>query len=118
MERLFGLFRNPWEPGVFIGSAECDFCSFSGGPKSFQLSGQNDSVHIGVSNLFVPGDGCLFVAPSLIVHYVDAHGYCPPRVFQEAVMTCPEMRSVDYLKAVLANGPPGITRLGQGHVEM
>lgn len=62
---------------------------------------------MGVFNLFIPGDGVLYVAPSLILHYMDAHGYGPPKEFQASVMSCPPMRSMDYLKAVLKNGPKG-----------
>ncbi|AMV29564.1 hypothetical protein VT84_34535 [Gemmata sp. SH-PL17] len=60
---------------------------------------------MGVSNLWLPGDGFLFVAPSLILHYMDAHEYSPPDEFQEAVRACPPMRSMAYLKALLKNGP-------------
>jgi hypothetical protein len=58
---------------------------------------------MGVSNLFVPADGRVFVAPSLIV-YVDAHGYAPPVEFQRAVLKCPPMKSTAYLRQVSAAG--------------
>lgn len=58
--------------------------------------------------MFIPGDGILYVAPSLILHYLDAHGYQAPVEFQSAVMNCPPMRSMNYLKAILKNGPKGI----------
>lgn len=113
VEKLFKLLHKPWQPALFAGRQECEFCSFSGGPASFGISEQGGSVEIGESNLFVPGNGCVFVTPSLVIHYIDAHRYRPPDVFQEAVMACPEMRSIAYLKAILANGPKGITRQGQ-----
>ncbi len=50
--------------------------------------------------------------------HIDAHQYRPPDVFQQAVMACPEMRSMPYLKAIRANGPKGITRPGQRNSEM
>jgi hypothetical protein len=31
-------------------------------------------------------DGETFAAPTMIVHYVAAHGYCPPAGFQSAVL--------------------------------
>ena len=62
-------------------------------------------IHFGISNLFVPGRDCIFVAPSMIVHYIDAHRYEPPEEFWRAVLDCPEMRSDAYKKALLANGP-------------
>ncbi len=48
----------------------------------------------------------------------DSHQYRPPHMFQQAVMACPEMRSMDYLKAILANGSKGISRPGQRNSEM
>lgn len=101
-----------------MGVHQCEFCRFSGGPGAFGFSEQSESVQMGVNNVFVPGNDCLFVAPSLIIHYIDAHRYCPPLAFQEAVTASPEMRSVAYLKAILANGPKGIARPGQGSTEM
>lgn len=62
---------------------------------------------MGTSNLFVPAEGFLYVAPSLILHYMDAHDYSPPVDFQRAVMACPAMRSMEYLKAVIENRPQG-----------
>ncbi len=52
----------------------------------------------------------LYVAPSLILHYIDAHGYAPPDQFQRAVMECPPMKSMPYLRALLANGGRGIVK--------
>lgn len=98
--KLFELLREPWQPCVFAGSHECQFCRFSGGPDRFRLRRQRESVLVGCWNLFVPGERCIFVAPSLMIHYIDSHGYCPPAAFQQAVMGCPEMRSMAYLKAI------------------
>ena len=41
------------------------------------------------------------VSVECIAHYVDAHGFCPPATFQEAVLRCPEMRSRAFLEALL-----------------
>lgn len=48
----------------------------------------------------VPGKEVLYVAPKLISHYVEAHGYCPPREFVNAVLRCPPFSSTDYAVAV------------------
>jgi hypothetical protein len=45
-----------------------------------------------------------YVAPSLVLHYVDAHEYLPPESFQRAVMACPPMRSMEYLRAISRHG--------------
>ena len=68
--------------------------SAPGGPPA------NDSVTLGRDNVYIPTDGRVFVAPSLVIHYIDAHHYQPPDDFQAAVLNCPEMRSMAYLKAL------------------
>jgi hypothetical protein len=89
-ERLVQLLRQPWGPGVFVGFHDCEFCQYE--PAR------------GIANLFIPGDGFLYVCPELITHYMNAHFYAPPQEFCHAVLACPPMRSMEYLKAVLANG--------------
>jgi hypothetical protein len=59
---------------------------------------------MGFKNVFVPGDAKIYVAPELILHYIDRHGYAPPGEFQQAVLDCPTMRSVAYLRAILKLG--------------
>lgn len=107
VNKLAGLLVNPWEPAFAMGRHACGFCRFSGGPPTIQIGdfpGRKE-VRIGAANLWLPADNFLFVAPSMILHYIDAHGYLPPAEFQAAVMACPEMRSTDYLKALVKNGP-------------
>ena len=89
--RLVTLCREPWQPAVSCGVHECDLCLYEPGAK-------------GAANVFIPADGFLYVCPQLIAHYMNAHGYLPPDEFSRAVLSCPEMRSVEYMKAVLANG--------------
>jgi hypothetical protein len=108
VRKLLELLHDPWEPVVALGIHECGFCRLSGGPSTFRFGRSGSEAILGASNVFVPADGFLFVAPSLIVHYMDSHEYSPPADFQQAVMACPPMRSMDYLKAVLKNGPKGI----------
>lgn len=107
VRKLAELLVNPWQPAVAAGRHSCGFCRLTGGPAAFRFGNlvTSSEVRIGVSNLWLPADGFLFVAPSLILHYMDAHGYAPPDEFQAAVMACPPMRSMDYLKALLKNGP-------------
>lgn len=102
------LLVNPWQPAVAMGRHECGFCRFSGGPATFRFG--DVEVQFGVANVFIPADGFLYVAPSLILHYIDSHGYSPPEDFQHAVLACPPMRSIDYMKAVLTNGPLGFAK--------
>jgi hypothetical protein len=87
----------------------CSLCSLSHGPSEFRLwqSPGMPVVPMGNRNLVVPGNGYLYVAPSLILHYIDAHQYAPPEEFVKAVLECPPTRSQEYQKAVQANAPKG-----------
>lgn len=91
-ERLVELARDPWQPAIAMGFHRCDLCLYDG------ASGRR--------NLYVPGDGVLFVCPELIAHYMNAHGYRPPDEFCAAVLACPPMRSMPYFKAVLSVARP------------
>lgn len=102
-DTLISLLANPWQPFVSAGRHACPFCRFSGGPARV------GEVTMGSANLFVPAEACVYVAPSLILHYIDAHGYAPPDAFWEAVRACPPMRSMAYLKRVAVLG---LTRRG------
>jgi hypothetical protein len=86
--RLVELVKEPWQPGIFMGFHRCDLCMYEG------LSGKR--------NLFVPAGDKAFVCPELVTHYMNAHGYRPPDEFCAAVLACPPMRSMPYLKALLA----------------
>jgi hypothetical protein len=52
-------------------------------------------------NFYVPAEGRIYVAPGMMLHYVDAHEYAPPAIYQEAAVRCPPMRSMDYFRAIL-----------------
>lgn len=101
---LCRLLVNPWSPPIASrGVHRCELCRFSGGASKYSFEGYSFSA-IGSSELFVPFDNRVYVAPVSIAHYIDCHGYCPPPEFQQAVLECPEMRSVRYLKLILDGG--------------
>ena len=66
--------------GAFLGYHTCEFC------------GQSD----GIGNFGVPSGDLLFVAPEMIVHYIEAHGYRPPAEFIEAVLRSPLPNTREY----------------------
>lgn len=101
-DSLVSLLVDPWQPAITAGVFRCPFCRFTGGPAEIQYA--DTTIRQGVTNLYVPGDHCIYVAPSLIAHYVDSHGYAPPTEFQRAVINCPPMRSVAYLRCVREHG--------------
>jgi len=99
---LVRLLAEPWQPVVTKGFASCGFCQFSRGPYSLRY--KRATIALGAANVFVPGESEVFLAPSLMAHYIDAHRYRPPDVFQEAVLRCPEMGSTEYLDMIRARG--------------
>ncbi len=107
-EAFARLAANAWQPFVHAGRHACQWCVFSGGPAEVRVG--DLTVAVGATNVFVPAEQAMYVAPSLLLHYMDAHEYAPPEVFQRAVIACPTMRSMDYLKALRAHG---IDRLGR-----
>lgn len=91
---LTALLVDPWQPYVTAGTQRCSLCRFTGGPGVLRY--RDREITLGVANLFVPTRDRAYVAPSLIAHYIDAHGYAPPAEFREAVMRCPPMKSMPY----------------------
>jgi hypothetical protein len=99
--RLVELLQAPWEPRTFLGTHGCQLCHYEPGRH-------------GRRNLFVPGDGVVYVCPELVVHYMNAHGYAPPGEFCQAVANCPEMSSAQYFKALLAGGARALVFAARG----
>jgi hypothetical protein len=101
---LVRLCVNPWQPAAALGRHECTLCQFTGGPATVRY--RDRTVPIGSANVFLPTADGVYVSPNMIVHYVDAHEYQPPAIFQRAVMECPEMRSMAYLEQLRSHGFP------------
>ncbi|HEX5105483.1 MAG TPA: hypothetical protein VFV87_16810 [Pirellulaceae bacterium] len=89
--RLQELLRDPWQPGTFRGFHDCELCSYEAEGRGWK-------------NLFVPGDGVLYVTPDSILHYMNAHGYRPPDEFCNAVLACPHMGTQEYRRALVKAG--------------
>ena len=90
--------KHPWEPVAVMGLHDCELCRY-------------DPLR-GASNIFVPGTGVVYVCPELITHYMNQHAYAPPAEFCAAVLASPTMSSVDYLRAIVANGGRGLVNQG------
>ena len=98
--RLMDLFQSPWQPFMFLGIHGCQLCHYEPGCN-------------GTKNLFLGGDGVVYVCPELITHYMNAHHYAPPQEFCQAVMNCPEMSSAQYFKALLTGGARALVFAGR-----
>lgn len=88
VRKLAKLLRKPYQPMCYLGWHDCSLC---GGAQS-------------TANLWLPGEGCNYVAPEMILHYIVAHEYAPPEPFLKAVRECPSMGSSDYHERLNANG--------------
>ncbi|MDE0866069.1 MAG: hypothetical protein OSA98_19960, partial [Rubripirellula sp.] len=94
--KLNGLIVDPWQPTVFLGVHHCALCQFD--PPA------------GSANLFVPDGSRILVCPELILHYIAAHHYRPPTVFLDAVMACPNTRTMEFKKLLLQSGGRSLVR--------
>jgi hypothetical protein len=99
-DKLIELLVDPWAPMSILGFADCPFCT-----ESDSVTYNGKTIQTGTLNLFIPDESFLYVAPSLIAHYIISHNYLPPSRFLEAVLRCPPMKSKAYFEAIVANGP-------------
>lgn len=113
-ERLFRLRQRPLcQPRRHLwGYHSCTLCPYAawwvvckvrwraGGIRGLW---KTDVVVVGQGEFFVPGRGCVYVAPTMILHYMLAHAYRPPEPFLEAVLAAPR-DAVAYTGALIANG--------------
>jgi hypothetical protein len=55
--------------GIALGVHECEFCR-----EGHRFEGNGEYRY------YLPG-GAVYCAPMMLMHYIDEHEYCPPRVF-------------------------------------
>jgi len=84
---LKGQVADAYQPFLYRGVHYCGHCN-------------PESPARGSLNLLIPHKRWLYVAPEMIVHYVEAHGYLPPREFLDALVACPPQRSDGYFKLI------------------
>lgn len=85
---LPALMRWAVEPANLMrGSHTCEFCRAEA-PIMIRVPGIRDGrAFLGNGEIHVQGsDGTIYAAPTLIVHYIEAHGYRPPGSFIDAVL--------------------------------
>jgi len=73
-------------------------------------------AHYGNGELLVPHGDFVFIAPTMIVHYVQFHGYLPPDEFVKAVNFCPLPSSLEYrqmMAVAVRPGPGGHPRVSR-----
>jgi hypothetical protein len=71
---------------LMCGSHTCEFCGEES-PIMIPAPGTRErKAFLGNGEIHVPGQGVVYAAPTLIVHYIIAHGYRPPDVFVDALL--------------------------------
>lgn len=80
------------------GFHECEFC------RNPTIPVIVNGLKLGSAEIRVfAGDGTIFAAPNLILHYVEQHRYRPPSEFIDAVMTSCVPPSAEYYRMAESN---------------
>lgn len=81
-------------PGpLFKGGHACNLCRGELADRT---------VPWGAHNIYVPASQRMWVAPELIVHYVDEHRYVPPHAFVQASAQALCTQSIEYARSCRA----------------
>lgn len=98
---LRAQFENRWLPVVSMGVHACDLgaCGFGAA---------------GAQHVIIPSPRCVYVAPDLVLHYIEDHAYAPPAEFVDAVLACPAQSSDAYVALLLPHA--GIWNLDEAAV--
>jgi hypothetical protein len=75
------LSNAPVGLSIFLGHHTCEFC---GENPTFLYGGR--SVLMGSADFQIKSDNVSYLAPALMIHYVERHNYLPPREFLEATI--------------------------------
>jgi hypothetical protein len=104
--KLCDQCADPLRATMHRGFHVCDLCDGDGcemveehHPRSGVL------MHLGNGSIVVPSRSVVFVAPTLVAHYVIAHGYRPPEEVIRAIQECPEFRSAAYWASMRGVAP-------------
>ncbi len=81
------LAVSTWQPVRAAGWHNCSLCGKTDEDDPFVRVIQGESKLLGADNIFIPSGNVMYVAPTLILHYIDAHGYRPPETFLRAART-------------------------------
>lgn len=69
-----------------LGYHMCDLCRRR---EIVCVRWQGREQRLGSGEIWVIGQQATYAAPDLVIHYVAAHRYCPPRDFIDGVLTGP-----------------------------
>ncbi len=98
-ERLIALVKHSFVSWCGYHDCELESCGVGQPPPELKYNGLVIPTRCD-SDILVPGQNLVWVAPALILHYIRCHHYVPPASFLEAVLACPEPASPEYLAAL------------------
>jgi hypothetical protein len=111
ISRLFAFVTDPWIAVTRnLGYDPCNLCIDPPAKAPTVVTwrpatwGRRRQAEVGAAILYVPGTDRVYVAPSMILHYIVVHRYAPPAVFTEAVLACPVPGSVAHRASMTALG--------------
>jgi len=85
----------------WFGYHSCDLDPCGSGQPQPKLYYQGQVIPDKCStDILVPAENLVYVAPALILHYIRGHKYRPPSDFLEAAMGCAEPGSDEYINTI------------------
>ena len=69
-------------------------------PHPYKQPWGSHQISVGAVNLFIPASARVYVAPSMILHYISRHRYRPPDAFCDAVLGCLAIGGRAYFEAL------------------
>ncbi|WP_441292393.1 hypothetical protein ACSRUE_20140 [Sorangium sp. KYC3313] len=83
--RLEQLIVHGWTPEEMEGTHACTFCFGDPDVEPPERIVAGRYTRLGGAQVGVPGKTCIYIFPDAILHYIDTHGYKPPKNFLRAV---------------------------------
>lgn len=74
---------------VIRGVHQCNLC----GNERIEISCPGSKMLLGMSEIWLPAKRGYFASPSMVLHYIEGHGYVPPQEYIDAVMAFDLRRS-------------------------
>jgi hypothetical protein len=112
-DHLVELVKHPLGGWAGYHSCNLGWCGLRLHPTQTTLEYKGRVIGLGDTDIFVPGDEVVYVASSLILHYIQHHEYMPPSCFMNAVLNCPDPRSQEYCAAIKRIAPEMGSSLGR-----
>ncbi len=102
--RLRRFCRDEYIVALYRGFHACELCGLDDAAWFAQRTATAADGHhwaaIGDGEMRAVGDGVIYAAPALVLHYVEVHAYQPPEAFVEAVLTGPQPGSAAHQSAL------------------